>query len=219
VFTIFIAGTNLAEANIGNRCDPLYSEADTIYWNIKSEIPSSALQPNWRAVNRDIAESFETLITSYRDIPIVKTTETAEATVAAHPKAIYIDINYSYAPKTAFTTQLEGDALVVWIKTTRMLKLETGEIAPITRSTRSNIALLKAPEDAASDVGPFSYGLTEPLTRVNCDILKYNTVMMCSDVIAPWRNKVAAQKEPACPISTNDGNQNNNASTNSGGKQ
>jgi hypothetical protein len=186
-----------------NYCPQHYSGIDTVYWNTKSAVPAAIVGTEWSAVEKDIEKTLQGVIVRHSKVSLVKTTESAEQILAAHPKSIYLTVVFSYAPKESFTTPLQDDAFVTWLETTRN---ETGEdqkvAAPFRKVSRSLLLLAdRIPPRLGnmflSSASPFFNGTSQLLTTFGCEVLKYSSDNIC--VAPPDPGKlVVPQTEPPC---------------------
>ena len=194
VCAISFVGSSAASANTVTFCRHDNQHVDTVFWHAQSSVPDGLIGAHWSEVESDLGSSFERLIAQNSSLKVLKATDSAEKTISAHPNSVYLNVVFSYAPKDAFSTPLEQDALVIWIETTRDEPRGDASLLPITKRSRADLFLLgTAPFNGAHFLkfaSPFSYGTIKLVTYVSCQVLHDDTDKTCTDGSDPMKNTV-----------------------------
>lgn len=191
VFALTLFDTKAAIAWDVEYCpDP--SAIETIFYDIKSSVPSRFVDTDWDQVNDEIRSLLSDILSDHTNISITRADKPFSELAVDHPKAIFLRVVYSYAPQKAFSTKLDGPGLVLWLETTTYYPLEeNGKPEPLTQ--RSPYKFQTIPKKEAGFGSPFTSGLLHPLTLLGCDILKQTSTKRCSDPLRPGSNKIVNQ--------------------------
>ncbi|MDD3019882.1 MAG: hypothetical protein PHX61_02745 [Alphaproteobacteria bacterium] len=184
-----------ANADRIRTCTNFYKDVDILFLNVEGNVPN-ILPTTWK----DTAELIKNQNLKFAQdagLDIQTTYLPAEDIFKKYPKAIYVRVVYSYAPKTSFSTALDSDVLSVWTEMQRYPKFNNE--LPIVKSRQKLMFFDPINESRPIFYSPAYNGLLESIA---CNILSYTRGKSCTNLSDFSKNELI-DKPNSCVSSSN----------------
>lgn len=178
-----------------NRCGGIYHGINRVVWSIDKHLPTAATPENWDHIEAHISKELKRVIEDKEmwdnkliEIRVLNENEDTESKSGRDPATLYVKIQYSYASKSAFSSPLDDDALVVRVVTTRRLVVKERSVDKI--AERTFPWHLYPLHKNSGKIDEYSFNAFSDLRDLGCTLLGENTEWVCTDPTNPFTNRI-----------------------------